>query len=295
MTKFLEHRKQKRTTQKSIVVFYHADCSDGFTAAWVAWKKFGEKAQYIATFNEDEPPVIKNKQIYTLDLTFPETITKRLIRDNVRVTAIDHHISSKPVTLKTFKPAYAVNHSGCMLAWNYFFPQKPAPKFLLNIEDVDLWRKKLPGSSALYAYLDLFDFRFEIWSGLIQDFETSSKRKRMLDAGNFLLKYEDKMTERCVNKNARLVKFDRYKVYAVNETIFVSVVGAKLARLLPPFAIVWREFKNGQVGVSLRGTGQVDLSLLAKKYGGGGHKDSAAFRLPSIKDIPWRPIRQSKN
>lgn len=290
MTKFIEHRKQKRVPQKPIVVFYHADCSDGFAAAWAAWKKFGVQAQYIATFNEDKPPVIKNKIIYTLDLTFPEPVTKRLMRDNLQVTSIDHHISTKLVTLMTLKPSYAVNHSGCVLAWNYFFPQTPSPDFLKQIEDVDLWRKKLTDSSALYAYLDLFEFKFKVWSGLIGDFENLSKRKQMLDAGNFLLKYEDKMTERRVNKSARLVKFDRYEVYAINETIFVSEVGARLARLHPPFAIVWREFKNGQVGVSLRGTGRVDLSLLAKKHGGGGHKDSAAFRLRSLKDIPWRPV-----
>src|SRR3989344_7562274 len=101
MTKFLEHREQKRIPKKSIVVFYHADCTDGFTAAWVAWKKFGNKAEYIAHFHEDEPAVIRGKQIYTLDLTFPEKITKRLMRDNAQVMAIDHHISTKQVTLMT--------------------------------------------------------------------------------------------------------------------------------------------------------------------------------------------------
>ena len=160
MTKFFEHRKQKRVPQKPIVVFYHADCSDGFGAAWAAWKRFGNKAQFMVTFNEDEPAVIKNKRIYTLDVTFPKPVTKRLMRDNISVTSIDHHISTKKITLMTHKPSYALNHSGSTLAWKYFFPQKPTPKLLLNIEDVDIWRRKIPGSPTLYAYLDLFDFNF---------------------------------------------------------------------------------------------------------------------------------------
>ena len=294
MTKFLEHRKQKRIPQKDIVVFYHADCSDGFGAPWAAWKRFGTKAQYMATFNEDKPASIKNKIIYTLDVTFPEPVTKRLIRDNTSVTSIDHHISTRDIVLMTHKPLYALNHSGSVLAWKYFFPSKPVPKFLLNIEDIDIWRKRIPGSSALYAYLDLFDFNFKIWSRLISDFEKPSKRKKMLDAGRLLLNYEERAVERRINKSARLVRFEGYEVYAVNASSFANEIGARLARMKPPFGIVWREFKNGQIGVSMRGVGNIDLSKIAQKHGGGGHKYSAAFRLKSVKDIPWQPVKIKK-
>ena len=36
---------------KDIVIFYHKECQDGFSGAWVAWKKFGESADYV-------PPII---------------------------------------------------------------------------------------------------------------------------------------------------------------------------------------------------------------------------------------------
>jgi len=32
---------------KEIVVLYHANCLDGFGAAYAAWKKFGDTADYI--------------------------------------------------------------------------------------------------------------------------------------------------------------------------------------------------------------------------------------------------------
>lgn len=289
MTKFFEHRKQKRVPKKSIVVFYHANCTDGFTAAWVVWKKFGSKAEYIASFHEDTPPEIKNKRIYTVDMTFPEAITKKLIRDNIMVTSIDHHESSRSVTILTGDHAYAVNNSGSTLAWKYFFPEKPIPKFLLNVEDVDLWRKKIPGSFALYSFLDMFDFNFEVWSRLIRDFEIPFKKKKMLDVGKLFLKYDSKMIDRRINKNAKLVKFEGHKIYAINETESVSEVGARLCRIIAPFSVIWHENKNGQISVSLRGNGHIDVSLIAQKYGGGGHKNSAAFRLKAIGEIPWRP------
>jgi len=35
---------------KEIVIIYHADCPDGFGAAYAAWKKFGDKASYLPCY-----------------------------------------------------------------------------------------------------------------------------------------------------------------------------------------------------------------------------------------------------
>src|SRR3989344_1169898 len=32
---------------KKIAVLYHKGCTDGFGAAWAAWKKFGARAEYL--------------------------------------------------------------------------------------------------------------------------------------------------------------------------------------------------------------------------------------------------------
>lgn len=287
MTKFIENRKKRRKPEKSVVVFYHADCTDGFTAAWAAWKKFGDKAEYIAHFHQDEPLPFKNKKVYTLDITFPEPVTKRLIRDNIFVTSIDHHKSTKDITLSTYKPLFSLDNSGCVLAWKYFHPKKSIPKFLLSVEDLDIWRFKIKGTRELYAYLDLFDFSFKNWSSFVRNFENKEKRKKMLDMGAVIVKYENKEIERQIKKNARVVKFEGYKIYAVNTTFNTNLVGDRLRYLLPPFSVMWKQNNLGMILVSLRGDGTVDTSLIAKKYGGGGHRDASAFRLPSIKNIPW--------
>ena len=54
-------------SHKLIVVFYHAECTDGFTAAWAAWKKFGNRADYVPIFHITPPPLrLKNPQNYFL-------------------------------------------------------------------------------------------------------------------------------------------------------------------------------------------------------------------------------------
>jgi len=288
MSKFIEKRRDERQFIKPIVVFYHADCTDGFTAAWVAWKKFGKTAEYIPYFYEDEPPQFKGREIYMLDMTFPERVINRLMSDNLRVTAIDHHISSKTATLMTHSPLYALDHSGCVLTWKYFHPNKRIPQFLLTVEDVDLWRHNISYSKTLFPYLDLFDMDFKTWSNIIRDFEIPTKRKRIIETGSLLFKYENKIIDYNINRGAKLVKFAGHMVYALNTTYSASNAGAKLAIMQSPFGIIWKEFKDGMIGVSLRGDGGIDCSKIAEKYGGGGHKNSAAFRLPSLKSIPWK-------
>jgi uncharacterized protein len=288
--RFTEKGQEKRMPKKDIVVFYHADCTDGFTAAWVAHRKFGDKALYMPFFHDDEPPQVKNKEIYLVDMVFNDTIMKRLMQDNEKVTAIDHHISRKDMILSTHNPLYATDHSGCTLAWQYFFPGEPVPQFLLYVEDVDLWAQKFKNSKTLYYYLDLFEYDFKTWSSLIADFEIPEKKEEMLSRGEMIYIHTMKIIDRNILKNAKLVEFEGYKVYAVNTDHSASDIGSRLCEKHPPLSIMWHERKDGVVLVSLRGVGDIDCSAIAAKYGGGGHKLSCGFRLKSIKDIPWKEV-----
>jgi len=44
-------------------------------------------------------------------------------------------------------------------------------------------------------------------------------------------------------------------------------------------AMLFRQEKNGMVHVSMRSKGRVDVAALARRYGGGGHRHAAAFRV----------------
>src|ERR1700722_2304831 len=100
-----------KMSDKPIIVFYHADCIDGFSAAWVAWKKFGDTAEYIPFYHETALPKFSGKEIYTVDMTFPKEITEEVMHFNKRLTSIDHHISKKEVTLMTQDPLFDNDHS----------------------------------------------------------------------------------------------------------------------------------------------------------------------------------------
>lgn len=270
---------------KQIVILYHADCSDGLGAAWAAWKKFGVRASYIPIGNQSPPPKgLIGKEIYTVDYAFPKEITKRLIKDNKRVTAIDHHVSNKSTVALTHKPLFALRHSGATLTWKYFHPKLRTPLYLKYIEDADLWKLKMPHAKEFVAARPLHPGDIKGVDLFVKKFEKAIFRRKFFESGKFLLKYQTALLYDIL-KNVEKVRFRGVRALAVNSPVFTDELATKMYKK-EPMAIVWHEKRNSKK-VSLRSDGSVDVSKIAAKYSGGGHKRAAAFKLPKNSKLPW--------
>jgi len=275
---------------KSIVVLYHSNCLDGFSSAWVAWKKFGDKASYIPTEPQTLPKVkIKNKEIYIVDLGFSKKDIKKLIKDKNFVTIIDHHLSARDDIKTASQWYFDLNHSASVLTWQYFYPNKKLPKLLKYVEDIDLWLFKLPYTEEILASIQFLDQNFKNWEKLVKDFEDRKRIKKYIAEGKIILSYQNKVVDIIVSR-ANLVYLAGNRVLAVNSSILNSEIGNVLARKKPPFSIVWYQSKD-KIRVSLRSRGRFDVSKIAKKFGGGGHQKAAGFSIPVDKKPPWKNIK----
>ena len=279
-----------KVPKQKIVVIYHGKCPDGFGGAWAAWKKFGAKAAYLPARNRAAPPVeLKNKIIYIIDYTYDAPIVKKLIKDNVRVTAIDHHISQKEAAMLTEKYLYDVNHSGAVLAWKYFHPLKKVPMLLRYVEDRDLWKWKVPHSREMLMLIDIAPFDFGTWSRLAKDIDDPHARAINIKKGTLLELHYRSLYEKLL-PNAELVTFAGHTIYALNcPYYFADDLGHALAVKAHSFALLWNE-SGGRIRCSLRSEGKMDVAKIAKKYGGGGHKQSSGFSFPVGKKIPWKLV-----
>ncbi len=159
-------------TNKNIVVLYHKKCPDGFSGAWVAWKKFGDSAEYIPMPPGSDAPRMEGKQVYCIDY-IPDDLSdlRDFISRNKSVIAIDHHASNESSVPLFSSSKFDKNKCGSMLAWEYFFPEQPVPTLLKYIQDVDLWQWKLPKSKELALYVNTIEFAFPAWEQLLSDFE----------------------------------------------------------------------------------------------------------------------------
>jgi len=277
-----------------VVVLYHNFCRDGFASAWVAWKKFGSRARYIGVDHQAPPPRLSGKVIYSLDFAYPDEVLTKLEKNNVSVTVIDHHQSTRPWVVARPQNISDSRHSAAVLTWDYFFSGRPIPRLLLHVEDEDLWRKKMRGTRELTLMLDTLPQNFEAWDRMIRDCEQKSRREKYILQGAAIDHYRQVVIADIVS-TARRVRFAGRSVFAAHAPhAFRSEVGALLARKgKSGLGIVWSEGKNRRY-VSLRSKGVVDVSKLAALYGGGGHHNSAGFVVYNGDPLPWTDINKSK-
>lgn len=290
MTKFIEHRSRRRPAVKHIVVLYHAECTDGFVAAWAAYKKFGLKAQYIPVEHQVPPPEdLVGREIYMVDFTYPREVTERLMAVNSRVTAIDHHVSVAEVTRITTDGVYDNDQSGAMLSWKYFNPGITPPFLVRIVQDYDLYRLVIPETELLIDWLDLFDFDFKAYDRVARMLERPAGLKRALKQGTLVKQYREKVVERLVANAAYEVQFENYRVLAVTTELFHAETATVLAKGRP-FGIAWRVRRKGTYCSLRSDPDQVNVAELAVRYGGGGHAHAAGFVVPTPADLPFRPV-----
>ena len=129
---------------KEIIIIYHADCIDGYGAAWSAFMHYGNQARYVpARFGEPFPKHNENCEIYILDFSYSPDIILDVAKTVKHLTLIDHHVTAMKQFENVPMPKnvtvhFDMNHSGCVLAWQHFFPDHEVPIILNHIEDRDL-------------------------------------------------------------------------------------------------------------------------------------------------------------
>ncbi len=280
-----------KTKHTPVVVFYHNFCRDGFASAWVAWKKFGDRARYIPVDYQTSPPPVRDSLVYSIDFCYPDAVLKKIEKENKQVVVIDHHASLQPLVSARPQNISDTHHSGSALAWKYFFPGRPIPRLLRHIEDEDLWAKKMKNTRELTLMLDILPQDFHAWSAMIRDCEYPDKRKKYILQGEAIDRYRKVIIADIVStaRQARFADRDVFVAHAPHG--FRSEVGSLLAEKGDGVGVVWTEGKNKRY-VSLRSNGTVNVIPLAAPYGGGGHPNASGFVVRNGDPFPWKEIKK---
>ena len=283
---------KKMKNNKKIIVLYHKSCTDGFGAAWVAWRKLGRHAEYIAVKHDDPyPEIVKGRDTYLLDISYDFKKTKKLIKDVKSLTIIDHHISTEKSTKLAGNYLYALDHSGSALAWQYFHPNKKTPTLVKYIEDIDIWNMAMRNTRELLASLETYDHDFVLWNKIAKDWERGDSQKKYLVEGKAILKYKDYLIEKAVKDGDEVTLLGKRALVVNNNLSLNSEIGDAIRKKGYPLGIIWQQ-KNDKLVVSVRSTAKVDSSKIAARFGGGGHKKASAFRLPAKIKFPWKRIKK---
>lgn len=288
------------------LVIYHASCSDGFCAAWLFSKAFPDADFHAAHYGTDPPETAndKDRPLYIVDFSYPRSAMFRLAAlRHAEMVVLDHHKTAADV-LDGLEIELAANNcgdaltarfdttkSGGRLAWEYLYGSQHlsdewlatnrfsysssvAPWLVDYTEDRDLWRWALPDSREINAALRSHPLDFAVWDSLHERYR--SGRRELIAEGRAIFRREQQIVDDHL-RHARDIVMDGHAVRAVNATVLFSEIAGELAKGRP-FGACYFDRWDGLRQWSLRSeaTG-VDVSEVAKRRGGGGHRNAAGF------------------
>jgi oligoribonuclease NrnB/cAMP/cGMP phosphodiesterase (DHH superfamily) len=297
----------KEKLDRVVLVAYHANCIDGYTAAWVAHTKLiaeGEKVEFLPmTYNDlsyeellHEVKSCNPKELYILDFSLPMETLEKLCKEynETEVILLDHHktaferysLNDGPFTSDSKLEVLIwgagvrldMSKSGAGLAWDYFNTGLPRPAIVNYVEDYDLWKFEM-GDETRYInkYLSYALKNMDIWTAMAHVMENNLFSA--LEQGKVLYdRFIDKVDE--LVQDAVHMTLGDFQCLAVQcEGSYTNEVGNRLAKKEGiDIGLTYRiDGYDATIKWSARSIGDIDVSTLAANFGGGGHKNAAGF------------------
>jgi len=261
------------------LVIYHGNCRDGFCAAWAVRKAFPE-SHFFPGFYGKDPPNVLGRRVIMVDFSYPPEVLKEIADKCKSLLVLDHHKTAEEA-LKGFKHEKAtiefdMSRSGAGMAWDTYHGYSTRPWLVSYVEDRDLWKQALPDSTSISALIGTLEFDFDVWDRFAQEYKTVVPE--LVEMGK-AVERKTKQYVREVAKNVRRVDFHGYNIPVVNAP---QVDISELLNFLAndaPFSMGWWQLSDGSYTYGLRSKGDFDVSEIAKRHGGGGHKNAAGFQL----------------
>jgi len=288
------------------ICIYHANCMDGFTAAWVVARKFPDVELVPASYG-DAPPDVRGKTVLIVDFSYAKPVLEAMAAEALLVVVLDHHKTAESAladfevkdiwfseTQGTIcshfwgRPGRLIAHfdmgkSGARLAYQFCHPGYPSPPLVDYVEDRDLWRWTLPESREINAAIASYEQTLKQWDALDTFLGHFTTYNSLLAEGTAILRQRYKDIEALIGAAKREMRIGGHLVEVVNAPFFLaSDIGERLSAD-KPFAATYYDTGDGRA-FSLRsqegGVHSLDVSEIARSYGGGGHRHAAGFKMP---------------
>lgn len=293
------------------IVIYHDKCIDGFTAAWACWRVWPD-AEYVAR-NYGMGPGLESprgKHVLIVDFSFPaEMLADMIWRHGVAsIVILDHHKTAEaalePFRFRESSPGalsasdiggvlrdldelqrppivalFDMERSGAGMAWDFIDGQRRSRIDLIDlVEERDLWRPdRVEAADHLHLALSTGHKSFERWDAAAEG--TAS----FVSIGASIAAYRDTLIDEIMER-AWMTEIDGMPVITVDcPYLLVSETGHRLLDRHPDAAFAaMRVAGQHSLTYSLRSTDdREDVSAVATKFGGGGHRNAAGFRVPA--------------
>lgn len=267
------------------LVIYHAQCRDGWCAAWVASKAMPGSELWPAMYGS-APPDVTGRDVLLVDFSYQRDVLLDMAYAAASIRVLDHHKTAQEDLDGLPWATFDMERSGAGIAWDELFggefgPQRPW--LVRYVEDRDLWRWALPMSREINAFLGSLPY------GKPEHLEAWDEAERMdisdVARGGAAILQAIKRYAENVCDNARARKVGAWLVPSVNapQHDISEVLECLLDRNEGcTFVHGWWQRCDGIFSNSLSSRGEFDVSAVARQFGGGGHKNAAGFQTEAI-------------
>lgn len=281
---------------KTTVIYHRADF-DGLFSREIARRALGDlTTEFIGWDYGDPLPVIPAdvETIYMIDISVDGMM------DDPRLIWIDHHKSAMAKFSPDIKGYRIDGVAACRLAWQFFFSGDPVglpgkeayvnrevvePLAVRLAGEYDIWDKRDPRAELFQHGLRTRELTAEVWECLLgpgSDILVGG----LLEAGTVLQFSRGKENESIIKAQGFTLQFEGLTFLACNAARYNSHLFT--AGLKPEhdgcLGFNW-DGKRQKWRISLYGVPgkpDIDLSAIAVRYGGGGHKQACGFECLAL-------------
>jgi oligoribonuclease NrnB/cAMP/cGMP phosphodiesterase (DHH superfamily) len=304
--------------------YFHSADLDGMCSAAIVKYKYPEAELIGINYGQPFPfdKLVENEIVVMVDFSLQPFTDMVKLAQKIgmdKLTWIDHHISALKdadecvfdrVEPMNDNPGFSITFNnicpgkrqdgkaGCELTWDYFYPDDEMPAAVKFLGRYDVW--DLAGSCVLPFQFgmrlnDTWPNNQEMWQKFLkpEDDESTMLVLDTIKSGETILKYQKQESEKYCKSCAFELEFEGFKAIAVNRLLtnsqlFESVWDKEKYDIMITFGLR----KNGTWTFSFyTDKAGVDVSVLAKKLGGGGHVQASGC---SFGELPIEFLRQIK-
>lgn len=285
-----------------VLCFYHNDCPDGFTAAWAMSRGLDRATEYRGVDHGDPlPDDVDGRDVVILDFSWKRPVLEELSRRCRSLLILDHHKSAQADlagfgvtgTLRDLRTLwdtvldgsgqdkvlvhFDMAESGATLAAGFFDPPSLAREIVAFVRDQDLWLWELEDSAEINAWINATPMSFENWDRLANTI--GQDRERAIEYGAVIRAKSELDIERTLPHVTREMVIGGHLVSVANLPHFMASHAGDILGKDAPFGASYFDGPTGRK-FSLRSRGGLDVSEIARSYGGGGHAAAAGFQMP---------------
>lgn len=269
--------------------FYHSADLDGKCSGAIVKLKHPDCELIGINYGDAFPwdSVSPGEVVYMVDFSLQPFSEMILLNNLVDLVWIDHHESAinerNKHPLVDFHGKQENGRAGCELTWDWCFGPKIIPRAVYLLGRYDVWDMSNHPAAWEFQYgirqFECDPNDSEFWRDLFFGLDMAGDVQA---AGKMLLEYEKRNNFVYANAYSFDTEINGVKCVAVNRgccnsTLFDSVYDPTRHDAMLSFC----RAKRGGWKISIY-SDKIDVSVIAKGFGGGGHKGAAGFHLEQL-------------